>query len=111
MNKLVEKEEEMVVHENENYRVISTPDSQRGNYSVINKSWGGEEGVFENLPSALSVCEQMNNILVHSIWKKQAEEALEEALYTQPAEDDYDKDFFKMQEENGEDIDGNSQPH
>ena len=96
MNKLVEKDQENVVHENGNYQVISTPKSTKGSYMIVNKSWGVGEGHFDNLPSALSVAEQMNNILVHSIWKKQADEQLEDALYTQPAEDEYEYDFDLM---------------
>lgn len=89
MGQFKEKEQENIVHENENYQVIATPNSTRGSYKVVNKNWSVGEGHFENLPSALSICEQMNNILVYSIWKKEADSVLDETIYTQPAEEDY----------------------
>ncbi len=77
---------ESLEHHNTYYQVVVIPSCDRVtftnsegqpelvNYEVRNRKYDTVEWVGCNLPSALMVAEQLNDILVHKSWKEGVEE-------------------------------------
>ena len=65
-----------VLHDNENYEVITLDDKSADNYGVRNKETDKVEYTHKFLPQVMGICEQFNFLLINQIWKEEVVEAV-----------------------------------